>query len=261
MLARFFQRLVNSLRYGTRLGPLIGRFQPWDDFYWPRYNKDFYRREISRVGYLDRLSETSWSIENARIIVSSKRDLHPNHRLIYETALNLRPRAITEIGCGGGDHLANLKLLLPEVYLVGFDVSADQLEFARERNFADDGVVLHRRDMTEPDGAHGFERSADLVYTNSVLMHIHGGKRPERFVQNMAVISRRYILLEENWWRHNYLRLIQSVLPDARVLALTNSGALGLLIDLNFGHGSCQVDGIKVSSDRDLQILLRNAPG
>jgi len=141
MLARFFQRLVNSLRYGTRLGPLIGRFQPWDDFYWPRYNKDFYRREISRVGYLDRLSETSWSIENARIIVSSKRDLHPNHRLIYETALNLRPRAITEIGCGGGDHLANLKLLLPEVYLVGFDVSADQLEFARERNFANDGVV------------------------------------------------------------------------------------------------------------------------
>jgi hypothetical protein len=70
--------------------------------------------------------------------------------------------------------------------------SREQLAYAQERN---PGLTLYRRDLTKRDGSQGLEQSADLVFTQAVLMHIHGGDRPGQFVRNLAAVSRRHILL------------------------------------------------------------------
>src|SRR6266849_4651667 len=108
-----FQRLVNPrlsnpLRYHRRLGPVIGSLQQWDDFDWSAYTEDSYRTELRgfQEHHLVRLAEGHWTVVEGRLTVSSDKPLHPLHQLIYETAIQLKPASILEVGCGGADHLA-----------------------------------------------------------------------------------------------------------------------------------------------------------
>jgi SAM-dependent methyltransferase len=245
-------RLVTIARYNRLLAPLASTFQRGDDFTWSTYTSDSYRPRLEHASTLEtrQLAGVSWRFDGDRIVLDSANDLNPGHRLLYETIISLRPSSVCEFGFGGGDHLANLHLLLPRASLLGFEVSAAQLTFARERNELED-IPLHVRDMTTAGGAAGFEEWADIVYCNAVLMHIHGRGRHRQFLRNMLAVSRRYVLFTENWLRHNY---VADVVRLGLTPYLVSTGEeCALLLDKR-GDTARSV----VRSDRDLRRTCRS---
>ena len=88
-----------------------------DGVNWKKYNKH-YSEELKIIEKVNTLLITAQDFEvvNSKVILKSldKLPLHPNAQLLYETILKLHPNSILEVGCGGGDHLANLKTLIPE---------------------------------------------------------------------------------------------------------------------------------------------------
>ncbi len=174
-----------------------------DDFDWRTYSADYgqQRQDVGRT-HLLRLSPGDYAYrdrvltrENARL------SLHPNHRLLYETLLQLDPTSVAEIGCGAGDHLSNLQLLAPNWNLHGLDRSPDQLRLLRRHSpelAASVGVadltLPHSRDLPE----------VDVCYTQAVLMHIQTGHGHLVALSNMFRIARRQVVLMENWERHAF---------------------------------------------------------
>lgn len=93
ILVRFYHKLKNE-----------------DDFNWSEYNIA-YRGEISDITqeHTQLLSDNNFKILEGKIILNQNlKPLHDNHKLLYETILNLKPNSIFEVGYGCGDHLANL---------------------------------------------------------------------------------------------------------------------------------------------------------
>lgn len=198
---------LESLRYNRLLGPLVSRAQRRDDYAWDTYTQDSYRPRLERASTREtrQLGEVPWMVAGGCIVVENAAPLNPTHKIIYETILALRPSSICEFGFGGGDHLANLGLLLPTAALSGFEISQQQVDFALTRNGLRE-IALHVKDMTKEAASAGFEDSAELVFSNAVMMHIHGAGRHVTFLMNMLRVSRRYVLFAENWLRHDYVR-------------------------------------------------------
>jgi methyltransferase family protein len=245
-------RLVTFARYSRALAPLTARLQRRDDFAWSTYTGDSYRTRLEHASTTEtrQLARASWHLDGDRIVLDSGNPLHPAHRLLYETVLSLHPRSVCEFGFGGGDHLANLSLLLPKASLLGFEVSEDQLAFARERNGLD-GIALHVCDMTALDAAAGFENAADVVFCNAVLMHIHGRARHSTFLRSMLAVSSRYVLFAENWLRHDYVRDVRELGLSPYLVSAEQDCAL--LLDKRG-----EVDLPVARSDRELRRLCRS---
>lgn len=246
--------ILGRVRYGSRSGPVWNRLQWWDDFDWRRYTERSYRADLASLEdrHSTRLRTVGHHVTDHRIVLgSTAKPMHPSHRLIYETALRLRPTRIFEIGCGGGDHLANLRCLLPDAVLGGADISEEQIAFAWERNgsvLADPAALLEVRDMTRPESVAQLEGWADLVFCNSVVMHIQRGDRHRTLLRNMWRISSRYVLLVENWSRHDFVRDILALFPGVTPQRIAVQGAVGLLLDkLDI------VCGVPIQHDRELR--------
>lgn len=231
ILARTLTRLIAASRYNRFFGPLVSRLQRRDDFVWSAYTDDSYRARLEAMSRKEtrQLARVSWVVNERGIVLADDANpLNPTHRLIYEIVLSLAPDKVCEFGFGAGDHLANIRLLLPEAQIMGFEVSAEQLALARERNGLH-GVDLYVRDMTEPHAADGFEGAADVVFCNAVAMHIHGGRRHIVFLKNMAKVARRYVLIRENWLRHDFVKDVRSIGLTPCLVA--SHGVSTLLVD------------------------------
>lgn len=218
---------ISRLRYSRRFGPIWAKIQPNDDFSWKTYTQDSYRPNLEHASQKEtrRLADVSWNVTNGKIqLADGSCPFHPTHRLVYETVLWLRPKSVCEFGFGGGDHLANLRLLLPEAELSGYEISEEQLRFALERNDLRT-VTLDVRDMTVPQVL----RSAELVFTNAVMMHIHGGDRHLTFLRNMLAVSTRYVLFAENWLRHDFAKSVRET--GHTPLLLRGENVCAVLID------------------------------
>lgn len=75
-----------------------------DDFDWRWYHYH-YQAELSEIKkvHTQVLSPGDYTFSNGILThQSSALPLHPNHRLLYETILQLGPSSILEVGCGGG---------------------------------------------------------------------------------------------------------------------------------------------------------------
>lgn len=95
-------------RIRTKLLRLFGPTKPaefaGDDFDWRAYSAH-YAEELTEVeqDHTTRLSPQDYMFTEGRLTQqSSALPLHPNHRLLYETLLQLRPASVLEMGCGGG---------------------------------------------------------------------------------------------------------------------------------------------------------------
>jgi trans-aconitate methyltransferase len=174
-----------------------------DDFDWTSYHR-YYREELKSIGRKHTLilKKDAFAFENGELSVPGLLPLHPNHKLLYETILRINPISIIEVGCGGGDHLANLQALNPEFNVFGVDRSVNQLDHAVVRHPALENkmVVL---DITSRDL--NLEQ-ADLVFSQAVLMHI--SETENRFqiaFSNMFALAKAQIVLVENWTQHDFL--------------------------------------------------------
>lgn len=181
----------------------IRAIQNKDDFEWSEYNKA-YTRQVSEVEKENTLilPEGRYSIVEGKIILDpSLLPLNPNSKLLYETIYGLKPQSLFEVGFGGGDHLSNIKKLLPEAEINGCDLLEDQMRFLYSRHpelKTSANLLIH--DITASPPA----INVDLVYTQAVIMHIQKDNRHLNAIRNIFRISKKYVVLMENWNNHNF---------------------------------------------------------
>lgn len=107
-----------------------------DDFDWQRYHYHYQAdlAETKKV-HTQVLSPGDYVFSDGALSLQGNvLPLHPNHRLLYETILQLNPESVLELGCGGGDHLHNISILVKNAKLYGVDLSDEQLVLLRERH-------------------------------------------------------------------------------------------------------------------------------
>jgi SAM-dependent methyltransferase len=254
----FLTRLTRKVRGSVRgrllsapgIGPLLSQLQTRDDYDWNSYSRLNYGPSLVRFEsrFTTQLSNVEWRVEGGRIVVS-ERPLHPRHQLLYELAVRLNPKSVFECGFGGGDHLANLSVLLPKTKVSGADISPDQAALASQRNSRVlSGAELHVLDLTQPDGAAQLINAAEFVYCQAVIMHIHGADRHLHFLRNMWAISERYLFFVEDWERHTFVADLRALFPNAVLYRIGARANSGILIDKQNA-----MDDPTVDSDRELR--------
>ena len=136
------------------------------------------------------------------LVDSKMKPLILSHQLLYETILDLKPEEVLEVGCGAGDHLANLKILMPEIRCNGVDLSQKQLDSLEVRH-PNNYFKLNTRDITSPNCV---LPRVELVFTHAVLMHI--SEKDHRFaiaIENVFNSATKHIVLVENWTQHDFM--------------------------------------------------------
>lgn len=177
-----------------------------DDFDWDNYTQDSYERRITtdiepNFRTLSERGHLQFD-KAAGSVISKEAPLHPNHQTILEAIGQLDVESVHEVGCGGGDHVANAQLLFPDIHVSGSDRGKTQLELACRRH---PGMAdrFSLQDITMPLSK-AWPR-ADLIYSQAVLMHIHTAVSHFVGLANMVALSRRYVLLMENLQCHNFV--------------------------------------------------------
>ena len=231
---RIGRSVRGRLSYANGIGPILSHFQARDDYDWGSYSQLNYYPSLAEFDtrFTSQLSKAArWSAAGGRVVVSG-RPLHPRHQLIYELTVKLDPGSIFECGFGGGDHLANLSLLLPSAEILGADISSDQLALATQRN----SELLSRArlyvlDLTEPNSIKHLMNAAQFVYCQAVIQHIHGNERHLHFIRNMWRISTRYLFFVESWERHNFVADLRNLFPQNVLYRVGAGPSSGILID------------------------------
>jgi trans-aconitate methyltransferase len=187
------------------------RLRNRDDFNWPTYTK-IYSEALDQdhsAGTTLILRDSQYSIKQGKLdLKPGVPPLHPNHKLIYEAVLLLQPSSVMEVGFGGGYHLVNLAHLLPNADIRGCDLLESQLVLATSR-YPDltARATLFVHDVTKSPPP----VKVDLVFTQTVVMHIQRDKRHLAGLRNIFQASRKYVVLMENWTSHNFVSDIRQI--------------------------------------------------
>lgn len=187
-----------------------------DDFDW-RWYHHHYQAELSEIKkvHTQVLSPKDYTFSNGFLThKSSDLPLHPNHRLLYETILQLDPSSVLEVGCGWGDHLYNLSLLAPNIDLYGRDLSNEQLSFLWRRHpelKADIGQI----DITLPFSS--LYPCVELCFTQAVIMHIHTDDNHLLALANLFKMASKFVVLMENWKSHHFMNSIQQLFEEKKI--------------------------------------------
>lgn len=183
-----------------------------DDFDWSRYHLEYAQQlqEIEATNTL-RLHPGQWRMYGETLELLSGLPLHANHKALYETIVALSPKTVLEAGCGGGDHLHNLSLLMPHASIRGVDRSDGQLGVLRRRNpeFASRVSVV---DLTLPHPTDVPE--AEVVFAQAVLMHIQTGNGHRVALWNLFDLAKSQVVLMENLERHDLIDDIRQLNRD-----------------------------------------------
>lgn len=233
-----------------------------DDFDWDSYTDDSYKRRIetdieSQFQAVATTDQLSFDKNSGHVSVSGH-DMHPNHLLILEAIGQLQPRTVHEVGCGGGDHIANGQTLFPDIRFTGGDRGQTQLDMARERH-PDLRDTVGLQDITMPLSRHW--PRAEFVYSQAVLMHIHTAVSHFMGLTNMVNLSERFVLLMENYQCHNFIEDIQNLRdgghfdwPDMHIYRFDGSaGARAILLSRDV------LDLPRISSDAQIREGLKRS--
>lgn len=190
-------------RFHQWTGPGRKRFFN-DDFNWETYTRDKYgpQQEVLDREFNLRVDDTVHFDAETKRLMTGKLRLHPNFHTVYETIGRLAPKSVYEVGCGGGDHLRNLSVIYPKMSVYGGDRSTSQIEFLKERNPEIAEHVQHQ-DITMPFSTHW--RTAELVYSQAVIMHIKTAVSHLVALSNMFRMAERYVVLMENYGCHPFV--------------------------------------------------------
>ena len=235
-----------------------------DDFDWDNYTNDSYERRLKgdiESKYVTNVQSSQAEIDFAAgCVFLNGAEMHPNHHLLLDAIAYLKPTSVHEIGCGGGDHVANISRLFPNCAVSGGDRGLTQLEMATDRHPELQGK-LGLQDITMPHSSHW--PKVDLVYSQAVLMHIHTAVSHLVALSNMFNCAKKYVLLVENYQCHNFVEDIIALrsgghLPwhNMQLHIFERHGARGILasnqtLDLPVLSSDTQIrEGIKSSQRR-----------
>lgn len=169
------------------------------------------RQQLEEVNrpHAGKLAAGDWRFSAGRLEnVSPALPLHPNQRLLLETLYQLQPKSALEMGCGLGDNLYNLSILLSGITLYGFDFSAEQL-----KGLVDRTPELQPR-IWQWDATWPFSNRfpiVDICYTHVVLMHIN---EPAGYLAALASLFRmaqEHVVMLENYETHNFMVDVQGL--------------------------------------------------
>ena len=189
-----------------------------DMFNWTLYNLH-YKGELkeAKKNYTLTLKTGDYEFNNSKLIKTNKniKPLHPSHRLLYETIIQLNPQSVFEMGCGTGMHLHNLQTLLPEARICGVDLSYQQLnglikaypEMANNAKQADATARWSKLPFEICDGA----------FTQAVIMHIHTGDAHLIALENLFKMAKKYVILYESMKNHHFLNDIKKLHSAKRI--------------------------------------------
>ena len=185
-----------------------------DGVNWKTYNKHY----LEELKIIEKTNTTV--INNQDIFIEdgkiryrdiNQKPLLINHELLYETIIDLNPKSVLEVGCGAGDHLANLKSLDQDLECYGTELLEEQLNSLNVRH-PNNKFNLNLANITLKDCA---LPEAELVYTNAVLMHITEKKqRFQNALTELFSAATEHIVLMENWTQHNFYESVKIVLQD-----------------------------------------------
>lgn len=202
MIKKLLYRLMTNIKALFNGGRIT------DDFDWELYHHH-YQGELPDVAKIHKqiLSHNDYIFERNQLKLNQNiLPLHPNHRLLYETILQLSPSSVMEIGCGGGDHMWNINILCPEITLYGRDISIKMIKFLKKRH-PNLNADIGQLDVTKPlliDST-----KVDIVFTQAVIMHIKTENRHLEALANAFRYAKKQIILMENWNSHNFMQSIQ----------------------------------------------------
>lgn len=185
-----------------------------DGVNWSSYNGHYLEElKIAEKTNTLLIKNTEMFIENGMIRASTPnlKPLLVTHHLLYETILKLNPQTVLEVGCGAGDHLANLKILSPNLECYGVDLLQKQLDSLNSRHPRND-FQLNVADVTLVDF---LLPKVELLFTHAVLMHIT--EKEHRFqntLNNIFMSAQQHIVFMENWTQHNFFVSIERYLVD-----------------------------------------------
>ena len=186
-----------------------------DDFTWSRYHKIYEGEMIEgEKQFTLRLSDNDFLVEGRNLRIKRlPKPLHPNHELLYKIIYDLRPTSIFEVGCGGEDHLSNLKKIffkanLKKTKFSGSDLLENQIKKLYERNpelkkFAK--IFVH--DITNSP----LPKMEELIYTQTVIMHLQKRNNHLDALRNIFQSSKKFVVLMENWERHNFYEDLRKI--------------------------------------------------
>ena len=235
-----------------------------DDFDWDNYTRDSYARRLKNdieSEYVTKVDPSQAKIDFASGRVRLKGvNMHPNHQLLLDAIAHLHPASVHEVGCGGGDHVANITRLFPECAVSGGDRGLSQLKMAADRHPELQGK-LGLQDITMPYSSHW--PKADLVYSQAVIMHIHTAVSHLAALSNMFRSAKKHVLLVENTQCHNFVEDIMALHCGGHLLwknmqlhVFERHGARGILatnqtLDMPVLSSDTQLrEGIKPSQRR-----------
>lgn len=189
-----------------------------DDFNWALYNIH-YRGEVKNISkaHTMYLRKDDYVFDNDKLTKHDKsiKPLHQNWRLLYETILQLDANSVFEMGVGNGMHLKNLSTLSPGIELSGIDRSEEQLNFMKEC-FPDLQANVKQYDATKQFPPDLFKQ-VDVSYTQAVIMHINTDQLHVNALRNLFNISKKHVLLVENWTRHDFMSEIKELFNSKQI--------------------------------------------
>jgi len=175
-----------------------------DDFNWKLYHHH-YAQELrnSKKNQSQVIKPGDYTFTNGSLnLTRNVLPLHPNHRLEYESILQLKPKRVMEVGCGWGDHLQNLSVLNPKIQLFGCDLGNEQLRLLKKRH-PHLKASVRQFDITLPFSDD--LPKVDVCFTQAVIMHIQTANAHRVGLANMFKMATNQVVLMENWKRHNFL--------------------------------------------------------
>ena len=220
-----------------------------DGVNWNSYN-NHYLEELKITSKKNTLLVKEHDVEivdgKIQFVNSGAKPLLFGHQLLYETVIQLSPRQVLEVGCGAGDHLANLSILIPDVEFHGADLLWEQLESLKQRH-PSNSFQLHMADLTQK--ICNLPR-VELIYSHAVLMHI--SEKEGRFqtaLTNIFGAAQRHVVLIENWTQHDFLQAVE--------LYIQNNPEWKIFFDISHRDSETRVMVISKDSPGFLKQLTR----
>jgi len=181
-----------------------------DEFDWrayPKHHAWLMKRSEGKVTQF--LSGGDFDVVDERIIMrEGVLPLGRQHKLLYETIMELKPKDVHEVGCGWGNHLANISILTNgAIDVYGSEISEKQIEIALTKcPWLNNRITLGSVMVDDIP-----ER--DIVFTITVLMHL-SDINLEKAILNIASSAKKHIVMTENLDRRNYASIFSGINPE-----------------------------------------------
>lgn len=189
-----------------------------DMFDWTLYHLH-YLGELKKESrfYTQSLKKNDYVFKNDALVKSNStiKPLHPSHKFLYETIIQLNPESIFEMGCGTGMHLHNLSILLLDKRVCGVDLSENQLK-SLKKSYPDLSNKVSQADATINFTKLPFE-SCEIGYTQAVIMHIRTDDLHLIALENLFAMSKKYVILMEAMKNHDYLNDIRKLFDSRKI--------------------------------------------